>query len=80
MKGRRLVGSDDHNDDVNEKGTGCSVPVLCVCANLGNEHAADHGNGAFHCWFGSMFEADFHMGMHREGSWPCNFKCFSNVG
>jgi hypothetical protein len=30
-KGRRLVGSNDHTDDANEKGTGCSIPVLCVC-------------------------------------------------
>ena len=62
MKGRHLVGSNDHTDDANEKGTGCSVPVL-MCGNVGNGHTADYGNGAFDCWFGSKFEADFHMGM-----------------
>ena len=30
-KGRDLVGSNDDTDDANEKGTGCSVPVLTVC-------------------------------------------------
>ncbi len=43
-KGRCLVGSDDHTDDANEKGTGCSIPVLHVCGNIGNGHAADHGS------------------------------------
>ncbi len=62
-KERHLVGSDDHTDDANEKGTGCSVPVLCVCDDVGNGHTADHGNGAFNCCFSSKFEADFHMGM-----------------
>ena len=64
VKGRHLVSSNDDTYDANEKGTGCSVPVLSVCGNAGNGHAADHGNGAFYCWFGSKFEADFHMGMH----------------
>jgi hypothetical protein len=63
-KGRCLVSSDDHTDDANEKGIGCSIPVLHVCGNVGNGHAADHNNGAFNCWFGSEFEADFHMGIH----------------
>jgi hypothetical protein len=63
-KESRLVGSNDHTDDATEKGAGCSVPVLCVCGNVGNEHTADHGDGAFNCWFGSKFKADFHMGMH----------------
>ncbi len=62
-KGRRLVGSDVDTDDADEKGTGYSVPVLSICCNLGNGYAADHGNGAFNCWFGSKFKADFHMGM-----------------
>jgi hypothetical protein len=62
-KGRHLVCSDDHTDDANEKGTGCSVPVLRMCGNVGNGHAADYRNGAFDCWFGSKFEVDFHMGM-----------------
>jgi hypothetical protein len=35
-KGRRLVGSDDLTDDANEKGTGCSKPVLRGCGNIGN--------------------------------------------
>jgi hypothetical protein len=30
-KGRHLVGSDDHTDDANEKGTACSIPALHVC-------------------------------------------------
>ncbi len=63
-KGRHLVGSDDHTDDANEKGTGCSVPVLRMCGDIGNGHAADYSNGAFDCWFGSKFKADFHLGMH----------------
>ncbi len=63
-KGRRLVGSDDHTDDANEKGTGYSVPVLGVCGDVGNGHAADHGDGAFNCWFSSKFEADVHVEMH----------------
>ena len=46
-KGRHLVGSNDDTDDANEKGTGCSVPVLSMCGDVGNGHAADHGNGAF---------------------------------
>jgi hypothetical protein len=62
-KGRRLVCSDDHTDDANEKGTWSSVPVLRVCGNIGNGHAADNHNGAFDCLFGSKFEADFYMGM-----------------
>jgi hypothetical protein len=63
-KGRRLVGSNDHTDDANEKGTGCSIPVLHLCGNIGNGQVADYGNGAYDCWLGSEFEADFHMGMH----------------
>ncbi len=63
-KGRHLVGSNDDTDDANEKGTGCSVPVLSVSGNVGNGHAADHADGAFYCWFGSKFKADLHMGMH----------------
>ncbi len=55
-KGRRLVGSDDHTDDANKKGTGCSVPDLRVYGNVGNGHAVDHGNGAFNCWFGSKLK------------------------
>jgi hypothetical protein len=35
-KGRRLVGSNDHTDDANEKATGCSIPVLSMCGNKGN--------------------------------------------
>ncbi len=62
-KGRRLVCTNDHTDDANEKGTGCSVPVLRICGDIGNGHKADYGNGAFDCWFGRKFEADFHMGM-----------------
>jgi hypothetical protein len=63
-KGRCLVCSNDDTDDANEEGTGCSVPVLSVCSNVGNGHAADHGDGAFYCWFGNKFEVDFYMGMH----------------
>ncbi len=63
-KGRHLIGSDDHTVDANEKGTGCSVPVLSVCGNVDNGHTAGHGNSSFNCWFGSKFEADFHMEMH----------------
>ena len=63
QRGAHLVGSNDHTDDANEKGTGCSILVLHVCGSVGNGHAADYGNGAFDCWFGSEFEADFHMGM-----------------
>jgi hypothetical protein len=62
-KGRRLVGFYDNTDDANEKSTGCSVLVLSMCGDIGNGHAADHGNGTFDCRFGSKFEADFHMGM-----------------
>jgi hypothetical protein len=63
-KRRRLVCTNDHTYDANEKSTGCSVPVLCLCAgNIGNGHAADYRDGAFDCWFGSKFEANFHMGM-----------------
>ncbi len=62
-KGRCLVCTNDHTDDANEKGTECSVPVLHMCGNVGNGHTADNRNGAFDCWFGSKFEADFHMGM-----------------
>jgi hypothetical protein len=63
-KGRHLVGSDDYTDDAYEKGIRYSVSVLCVCGNIGNEHATDYGNGAFDCLFGGKFEADFHKGMH----------------
>jgi hypothetical protein len=63
-KERCLVGSDDHTDDTDEKGAGCSIPVMHVCVDVDNGHAADHGNGAFNCWFHSKCEADFHMGMH----------------
>ncbi len=49
-KGRRLVGSDDHIGDADEKGAGCSVSVLRMCGNVGNGHTADYGNGAFDCW------------------------------
>jgi hypothetical protein len=63
-KGRHLVCSDDHTDDADEKGTECSVPVLRMCGNAGNGHAADYLNGAFDCWFGSKFKADFHMRIH----------------
>jgi hypothetical protein len=62
-KRRRLVDSNDYTDDADEKGTGCSVPVLRMCGNVGNGHTADHSDGAFDCWFGSKFEADFYMGM-----------------
>ncbi len=62
-KRRHLVGSNDNTDDANEKGTGCSVPVLSICGDVGNGHTADHGNGALYCWFGSKFKADFHTGM-----------------
>jgi hypothetical protein len=62
-KGRYLVGSNDDTDDANEKSTGCSIPVLSMCGNVGNGHAADHRNGTFNCRFGSKFKADFHMGM-----------------
>jgi hypothetical protein len=48
-KGKRLVGSNDDNNDANEKGTGCSIPVLNVCVNVDNGHAADHSNGPFYC-------------------------------
>ncbi len=59
-KGRRLVGSNDDTDDANEKGTGCSVPVLGVYGNVGHGHAADDGNGTLKCRFGCKFEADVH--------------------
>ncbi len=62
-KGRCLVFTNDHTDDANEKGTGCSVPVLHVCGSVSNGHAADYHNGVFDCWFGSKFEEDFHVGM-----------------
>ncbi len=62
-KGRCLIGSNDNTDDANEKGAGCSIPVLSMCGNVGNGHAADHGNAAFYCWFGSKVKEDFHMGM-----------------
>jgi hypothetical protein len=78
-KGRHLVGSTDDTDDANEKSTGCSVPALSVCGNVGNEHTADHGDGAFNCRFSSKFESDFNMGMRWEGSRPCNLTCFSNI-
>ncbi len=60
-KGRCLVGYNDDTDDANKKGTGYSVKVLSMCGNVGNGHTADHGNGAFYCWFGSKFEVDFRM-------------------
>jgi hypothetical protein len=64
-KGREaLVCTNDHTDDADEKGTGCSIPILHISGNIGNRHTADYRNGAFDCWFGSKFEADFHMGMH----------------
>jgi hypothetical protein len=47
-KGRHLVSSNDHTDDANQKGTGCSIPVLPVCGDVGNEHPAVYGN-AFDC-------------------------------
>jgi hypothetical protein len=62
-KGRHLVGSNGDTDDANEKSTRCSVLVLSVCGNVGNGHAADHGDRAFDCRFSSKFEVDFHMGM-----------------
>jgi hypothetical protein len=62
-KGRHLVGSDGHTDDADEKGTGCFGLVLRMCGNVGNGYAADHGDGAFNCWFGSEFEADTHLGI-----------------
>jgi hypothetical protein len=63
-KGGRLVGSNDNTDDANEKSTGISVPVLIMCGNIGNGHAADHGNGTFDCRFGSKFKADSKRGNH----------------
>ncbi len=63
-KGRRLVRSNDNTDDANEKGTGYSIPVLCVSVDVGNGHAADNGNGAFNCRLGCKFEAEIHMGMY----------------
>jgi hypothetical protein len=69
-----MVGSGDKADDANEKSTGCSIPVLGVCGNLGNGYTADNGNGSPNGWFGSEFEADFHSGMHWEGAWPCVVK------
>ncbi len=63
LKGRWLVCYNDDTDGGNEKGTGCSVPVLSTCVNKGNGHPADHGDGAFYCWFGSKFQADFHVEM-----------------
>ncbi len=62
-KGRRLECTNDHTNDANEKGTRCSVPILHVCGNVGNGHAADYHDGAFD-WYGSEFEADFRMVMH----------------
>jgi hypothetical protein len=49
VKGRCLVGSNDDIDDVNKKSTGCSVPVLSVCGDVGHGHTADNGNGTFNC-------------------------------
>jgi hypothetical protein len=46
-KGRHLVCTNDHTNDANEKGTGCSEPVLCTCGNVGSGYAADYCNGAF---------------------------------
>ncbi len=66
-KGRHLVCSNDDTDDAGGKGTGCSIPVLSMCGNVDNGHAADHGDGVFHCWFGSKFEADFQMGCIEKG-------------
>jgi hypothetical protein len=48
-KGRCLVCTNDRTDDADEKGTGCSVPVLRMCGDVGNGHAADYRNGAFDC-------------------------------
>jgi hypothetical protein len=45
-KGMHLVCTNDHTDDANEKGTGCSIPVLHICGNLGNGHADDYHDGA----------------------------------
>jgi hypothetical protein len=59
-KGRCLVGSNDDTDDADEKSTGCSVPVLGMCGNVGDRHAADDGDGTFNCRFGCKFDADFH--------------------
>jgi hypothetical protein len=63
-KGRCLVWTDDHTEDANEKGIECCVPVLRMCGDIGNGNTADYCKGAFDCWFGSKFKADFHMGMH----------------
>jgi hypothetical protein len=62
-KGRCLVCTNDYTDDADEKCTTCSMPVLRVCGDVGNGHTADYHDDAFDCWFGSKFEADFHMGM-----------------
>jgi hypothetical protein len=59
-KGRHLVDSNEDNVDANEKGTGCSLPVLGMCGNIGNRHAAEDGNRTFNCRFGCKFEVDFH--------------------
>jgi hypothetical protein len=63
-KERHLGGSNDDTDDANEKSIGCSVPVLSVCGNIGNGHAADDGNGTFNCRFRCKFEVGFHYEMH----------------
>jgi hypothetical protein len=59
-KGRHLVGSDDDTDDANEKSTGCSIPVMGMCGDVGNGHIADNGDGTLNLWFGCKFKADFH--------------------
>ncbi len=64
MKGSCLVCTNDHTDDAIEKGTECSLPVLRMCGNVENGHAADYRNGAFDCCFGNKFKTDIHMGMH----------------
>ncbi len=59
-KGWHMVDSNDDTDDANEKSTGCSVPVLGVCSNISNRHAADDGDCTFNCRFSCKFEVDFH--------------------
>ncbi len=71
-KGRRLVGSNDHTDDVNEKDTGCSVPVLHVCSNIGNGHTADHSTGVFNCWFSCYLNLFFNLWFSCEVCRVCN--------
>ncbi len=62
-KRRHLVGSNDNTDDADDENTGCSVPVLSVCGNVGNGHGADDSDGAFNCRFGCKFKSDLHLGM-----------------